>query len=40
MTIWGSTTLRRLAIPLAVVSLGAALTAGWGQSLASSGTAA
>jgi hypothetical protein len=40
MTIWGSTTLRRLAMPLAVVSLGAALTAGWGQSLASSGSAA
>lgn len=36
MNIWGSKTLRRLALPLAVVSLGAALTAGWGQSLASS----
>jgi hypothetical protein len=34
MNIWGSKTLRRLALPLAVVSLGAALTTGWGQSLA------
>jgi hypothetical protein len=35
MNIWGSKKLRRLALPLAVVSLGAALTMGWGQSFAS-----
>ncbi len=35
MNIWGSKTLRRLALPLAVVSLGAALSGGWGDSLAS-----
>ncbi|HUE58357.1 MAG TPA: hypothetical protein VMO88_02125 [Acidimicrobiales bacterium] len=35
MNIWGSKQLRRLALPLAVVSLGAALTMGWGQSFAS-----
>ena len=35
MNIWGSKTLRRMALPLAVVSLGAALTMGWGQGLAS-----
>lgn len=37
MNIWGSKTLRRLALPLAVVSLGVALTAGGGTTLASSG---
>ena len=35
MNIWGSKQLRRMALPLAVVSLGAALTMGWGQSFAS-----
>ena len=35
MNIWGSKSLRRMALPLAVVSLGAALTMGWGQSFAS-----
>ncbi len=35
MNIWGSTSLRRMALPLAVVSLGAALSMGWGQSYAS-----
>ena len=35
MNIWGSKKLRRMALPLAVVSLGAALTMGWGQSYAS-----
>ena len=41
MNIWGSKALRRLALPLAVVSLGAAVSVGWGSSFAStSGTGA
>lgn len=36
MNIWGSKSLRRLALPLAVVGLGAAVSVGWGSSLASS----